>query len=116
MAIASINPATGETLKEFAAINSRQIEEKLAKAESAFRSYRETSFSQRATWLNTAADLLEKEKTTLAPTMTFEMGKLIHAAEDEIVKCARGCRFYAENAERFLAEQKIETGNAHNSV
>src|SRR5438045_3484965 len=116
MAIASTNPATGEIVKEFAAINSRQIEEKLAKADSAFRSYRKTSFEQRANWLNAAADLLEKDKARLARTMTLEMGKLIKAADEEITKCARGCRFYGENAERFLTEQKIETESAHNFV
>src|SRR4051812_43691832 len=116
MAIASINPATGEKLKDFASINDREIEKKLAKADDAFRSYRRTSFAQRAQWLTATADLLEKEKPSLGRTMTLEMGKLVRAAEEEIVKCARGCRFYAENAERFLAEQKIETESADNLV
>src|SRR4051794_9117187 len=116
MAIASVNPANGETLKEFSAIGSREIEEKLEKAERAFRSFRKTSFEQRAKWLNAAADLLEKDKAQLARTMTLEMGKLLKAAEQEIVKCAGGCRFYAENAERFLTEQKIDTESAHNFV
>ena len=116
MAIASINPATGETVKEFAAISLRQIEEKLAKADGAFRSYRKTSFQQRTNWLSAAAGLLEKDKAELARIMTVEMGKLLRAAEDEITKCARGCQFYAENAERFLTEQKIETESAQNFV
>jgi succinate-semialdehyde dehydrogenase/glutarate-semialdehyde dehydrogenase len=116
MAIASINPTTGEKWKEFSAIDSRQIEEKLAKAERAFESYRRTSFEQRATWLRSAADLLERRKDHLARTMTREMGKLLRAAEQEIVKCVTGCRFFAENAERFLTEQKIETETARNFV
>ncbi|HZE58386.1 MAG TPA: NAD-dependent succinate-semialdehyde dehydrogenase [Chthoniobacterales bacterium] len=114
--IASINPASGETVKEFTAIDSRQIEEKLAKADRAFRSYRKTSFEQRTNWLSATADVLEKDKADLARTMTLEMGKLLRAAEDEIVKCARGCRFYAENAERFLTERRIETESAHNFI
>ena len=114
--IASTNPATGETVKEFAAIDSQQIEEKLAKADRAFRSHRKTSFEQRANWLNAAANLLEKDKAELARVMSLEMGKLLKAAEQEITKCAGGCRFYAENAERFLAEQKIETESARNFV
>jgi succinate-semialdehyde dehydrogenase/glutarate-semialdehyde dehydrogenase len=114
--IASTNPTTGETLQEFAAIDSGEVEEKLRKADSAFQSYRKTSFGQRAGWLNSAANLLENDKTRLARIMTLEMGKLLRAAEDEIAKCAGGCRFYAENAERFLAEQKIETESAHNFV
>ena len=114
MAIASVNPSTGETLKKFTAIDSREIEEKLAKAQRAFQSHRKTSFAQRAGWLNAAADLLEKEKARLARIMTLEMGKLLGAAEDEIGKCVRGCRYYAENAERFLTDQKIETETGRN--
>jgi succinate-semialdehyde dehydrogenase / glutarate-semialdehyde dehydrogenase len=116
MAIASTNPTTGETLKEFSAIDGRQVEEKLAKADSAFHSYRKTSFGQRAAWLTAAADLLENDQARLARIMTLEMGKLLSAAEAEIAKCAGGCRFYADNAERFLVEQKIETESAHNFV
>ena len=116
MAIASINPTTGETLEKFTALDSAQIEEKIAAAAAAFGFYRKTSFAQRASWLTAAADLLEKQKAELAPTMTLEMGKLLRAAEDEITKCARGCRFYAENAERFLSEQEIETESARNFV
>jgi len=116
MAIASVNPANGETLKEFAAIDSSEIEEKLEKATRAFQSFRKTSFAQRANWLNAAADLLEKDKAQLARIMTLEMGKLLKAAEQEIAKCAGGCRFYAENAERFLTEQKIETESARNFI
>src|SRR5256885_1101955 len=112
MAIASTNPATGEIVKEFAAIDSRQIEEKLAKADGAFRSYRKSSFEERANWLSAAADLLEKEKAQFARTMTLEMGKLLRAAEDEIIKCVKGCRFYAESAERFVPQKEIPTETA----
>src|SRR5437016_2935908 len=116
MPIASINPTTGETLKEFAAIDSRQIDEKLASAGRAFQSHRKSSFEERANWLGAAADLLEKEKAQLARMMTLEMGKLLGAAEDEITKCVKGCRFYAENAERFLSQQEIPTETARNYV
>ncbi|HZE12193.1 MAG TPA: aldehyde dehydrogenase family protein, partial [Chthoniobacterales bacterium] len=116
MAIASINPTNGETLKEFAAIGSSEIEERIAAADRAFRWFRKSSFEQRANWLNAAANLLEQDKAQLARIMTLEMGKLLKAAEQEIVKCAGGCRFYAENAERFLTEQEIETESAHNFV
>jgi succinate-semialdehyde dehydrogenase/glutarate-semialdehyde dehydrogenase len=116
MAIACVNPTTGEKIREFSPIDSQELEAKIAKAERAFRSHRNSSFADRARWLNSAADLLEKEKSSLARTMTLEMGKLLRAAEDEITKCVRGCRFYAENAERFLAEQNIETESARNFV
>src|SRR5437763_3994069 len=116
MAIASVNPTTAEALKEFTPLDSRAIEGRLVNAESAFRLYRATSFEQRAAWLNGAAHWLEQGKSRLARMMTLEMGKLLRAAEDEIVKCARGCRFYAENAEGFLTEHQIKMESANNFV
>jgi succinate-semialdehyde dehydrogenase/glutarate-semialdehyde dehydrogenase len=109
MPIASINPATGETLKQFDALDSRQIEEKLAKAAAAFDQHRRTSFAQRAERMMAAAQFLEQEKEALARIITLEMGKLLRAGIEEITKCVRGCRFYAENAERFLADQSVPT-------
>lgn len=109
MPIASINPATGETLKRFDPLDSRQIEEKLARAASAFEQYRRTSFAERTEWMMAAAQLLEQEKEPLARIITLEMGKLLRAGIEEITKCARGCRFYADNAEHFLADQTIAT-------
>ena len=107
--LASINPATGETVKQFSALNSAQIEEKLAKAVCAFERHRRTSFAQRAHWMNAAAQLLDLEKERLARIITLEMGKLLRAGIEEVTKCARGCRFYAGNAERFLANQNVPT-------
>ncbi|MEY2560732.1 MAG: succinate-semialdehyde dehydrogenase / glutarate-semialdehyde dehydrogenase, partial [Verrucomicrobiota bacterium] len=109
MAIASVNPATGETLKEFSALDSAQIEEKLAKAANAFERYRRTSFAERAARLTAAADLLEQAQQQLARVITLEMGKLLRGATDEVLKCAKGCRFYAEKAEGFLSDQVIPT-------
>jgi succinate-semialdehyde dehydrogenase/glutarate-semialdehyde dehydrogenase len=109
MPIASINPTTGETLKEFSVLGSAQIEEKLAKATHAFDRHRRTSFGQRAEWMMAAAQLLEQEKEGLARIMTLEMGKLLRAAAEEVTKCAKGCRFYAENTERFLADHVVQT-------
>lgn len=109
MPIASINPATGETLKEFSALDPGQIEEKLAKAAHAFDRHRRTSFAQRAKRLLAAAQLLDQEKEQLAKIITLEMGKLLRAGVEEVTKCVRGCRFYAENAERFLTDQIIPT-------
>src|ERR1700704_2556438 len=116
MPIASIDPTNGATLKTFSALDAPQIEDRLANADGAFETYRRTSFAQRANWLNEAANLLEHEKAQLARIMTLEMGKLLRAAEEEIIKCVKGCRFYAENAERFLAEQEIPTETARNYV
>jgi succinate-semialdehyde dehydrogenase/glutarate-semialdehyde dehydrogenase len=116
MPIASINPTTGESLKEFSALDSTQIEEKLSKAAVAFERHRHTSFARRGEWMMAAAQLLEQEKERLARMMTLEMGKLVRAAGEEITKCAKGCRFYAENVERFLADHVIQTGAARSYV
>jgi len=107
--IASINPATGETLKEFNALNAAQIEEKLAKAAHAFARHRRTPFAQRAEWMMAAAQLLEEEKERLGRIITLEMGKLLRAAIEEVEKCAKGCRYYAENVERMLRDVDIPT-------
>jgi succinate-semialdehyde dehydrogenase/glutarate-semialdehyde dehydrogenase len=62
------------------------------------------------------AAILDQEKEKLARTITLEMGKLFQAAQDEIVKCARGCRFFAENSERFLEDEPAQTDAARSYV
>jgi succinate-semialdehyde dehydrogenase / glutarate-semialdehyde dehydrogenase len=110
MAIATTNPATGEVLKTFEPLTTAQIEQKLQLASSAFREHRRTSFTERAAKMMRAAEILEKEKDECARLMTLEMGKPLKAAVAEALKCANGCRYYAENAERFLADETVETG------
>jgi succinate-semialdehyde dehydrogenase / glutarate-semialdehyde dehydrogenase len=110
MAIASVNPTTGEVVKTFEPLTAAQIEGKLQRAASAFRAHRRTSFSDRAAKMLRAADLLEKEKDDCAHLMTLEMGKPLKAAVAEALKCATGCRYYAEHAENFLADEDVETG------
>ncbi len=110
MAIATINPATGEMVKSFEPLTAAQIEQKLQLAASAFRSHRRTSFAERTSKMMRAAEILEKEKDDCAQLMTLEMGKPLKAAVAEAVKCATGCRYYAENAEKFLADEIVETG------
>src|SRR5437588_8878645 len=109
MAIASINPATGEKLKEFAPHSDVEIEKTLRQAATAFEKYRGESFPRRAQLMMSVATLLEREKKELARTMTLEMGKLLRDSVAEIEKCARGCRYYAENAERFLEDEVAQT-------
>jgi succinate-semialdehyde dehydrogenase / glutarate-semialdehyde dehydrogenase len=116
MAIASINPATGETLKEFTAFTDDEIEKRLKRAERAFTHHRRRPFAKREQLMMAAASLLEQEKDKLARTMTLEMGKLFRAALDEIAKCVRACRFYAENAERFLEDEAAQTDAARSYV
>jgi succinate-semialdehyde dehydrogenase/glutarate-semialdehyde dehydrogenase len=116
VAIASINPATGETLREFRSLTEAELEEKLGAAERALRIHRGTKYSERAAILLAAAELLEQEVDSLARTITLEMGKPIGAARDEVRKCAGGCRYFAENGERFLEEEMIQTAAARSSV
>ena len=109
MTIATTNPTTGETLKTFTPDSDALIEQKLQKAADAFQKWRRTSFAERAKRLNKAAALLEERKDALGRLMTLEMGKLRKAAVGEIEKCANGCRYYAENAERHLAPEEVKT-------
>jgi succinate-semialdehyde dehydrogenase/glutarate-semialdehyde dehydrogenase len=110
MAIATINPATGQVIKSFEALTAAEIEAKLQKAIETFASYRHVPFAQRAQWMLKAASILENEKEAFAKVMTTEMGKTLRSAVDEAAKCAWVCRYYAENAERFLADEVVETG------
>jgi succinate-semialdehyde dehydrogenase/glutarate-semialdehyde dehydrogenase len=116
MAIASVNPATGERLKEFSSFNDAEIERRLEQAERAFNRHRREPFANRAQLVLGAAALLEHEKDKFARIATLEMGKLLRAAVEEIEKCARCCRFYAENAERFLEDELAQTGAGRSYV
>src|SRR5258707_13922879 len=109
MAIASINPATGQLLKAFQPLSEVQIQAKLQRASEAFSRHRRTSFAEAARMMARVADILDAEKEAFGKTMTTEMGKPFRSAVEEAVKCACACRYYAENAERFLADEVIET-------
>lgn len=109
MAIASINPATGETLKTYSPLSEAQIESALAQAEREFVAYQKVPFSQRRAWLHRAADILIKQKDDLGKLMTLEMGKTIGSAIAEVEKCAWVCRYYADEAEGFLQDEPAQT-------
>jgi succinate-semialdehyde dehydrogenase/glutarate-semialdehyde dehydrogenase len=108
--IASINPATGETLRTFESLSDPQIDAAIQRADGAWRAYRRTPLADRARWLSAAADILEREKDRLGRIMTLEMGKPIGAARAEAAKCALGCRYYAEHGERLLADEPLNAG------
>jgi succinate-semialdehyde dehydrogenase/glutarate-semialdehyde dehydrogenase len=110
MAIATTNPTTGEVLKNFVPLTAAQIEQKLQLAVTAYDQHRRSSFADRTGKMMRAAEILEQEKDECAHLMTLEMGKPIKAAVAETLKCAVGCRYYAENAEKFLADEIVETG------
>ena len=116
MPLASINPATGEKLKEFSPFDDAEIENRLSRADKAFRNYRRTTFTERAELLHAVTELLFQEKQTFAEIITLEMGKLFRDSVAEIEKCARGCRFYAENGARFLEEEPAQTDAAESYV
>ncbi|MCW2580645.1 MAG: gabD [Blastococcus sp.] len=102
MAIATINPATGETLTTFEPLSDDALEEKLARAATAWASYRRTSPQQRAGWLRAAADVLDADTDAIAELMTTEMGKTLAAARAETGKCATALRWYADHGPALL--------------
>ena len=109
MSIASINPATGETLATFSPLSDSDIEACLQRAVKAFEVNRARSFAERAERMRRAGDLLEERQREYGRLMTLEMGKPIRAAMAEAAKCALVCRYYAEHAEQFLADEHIAT-------
>ena len=109
MPIATINPATGETLRTFDPLTDAELDDKIAHAARTFQTYRRTSLDERAAWLLRAAEILEAEQGAFGRLMTTEMGKLVKAGGEEAVKCAWGCRFYAEQAPRMLADTPAQS-------
>jgi succinate-semialdehyde dehydrogenase / glutarate-semialdehyde dehydrogenase len=107
--IASINPATGETLRVFEEHSHAQIEWRLELASTLFKSHRRTTFRQRAGYLIRAAEILESERHKFALIMTTEMGKTLASAEAEAGKCAWACRYYADHGEPALADEMVRT-------
>jgi succinate-semialdehyde dehydrogenase/glutarate-semialdehyde dehydrogenase len=109
MPIATVNPSTGEVIKSFEPLTDAQLEAKLQKAANTFLTYRNVPFSERARMMMKAAAIIDAEKENYARVMTTEMGKTYRSAVDEAAKCAWVCRYYAENAENFLADELVET-------
>src|SRR5215472_11706682 len=109
VSIESINPATGEVIERFQPFSENQINQALDAAREAFRGWRATTFAERSAALKRVASYLREHKTALARYATLEMGKPIVEAEAEVEKCAWNCDFYADNAERFLSDQPVES-------
>jgi succinate-semialdehyde dehydrogenase / glutarate-semialdehyde dehydrogenase len=108
VAIATINPATGQTVKTFDEMSEADVERCLAAAATAHASYRLTSFADRAGWMRRAADILDDERDQVGAMMTTEMGKTLTAAKAEAAKCATACRYYADHAAEFLADEPAD--------
>src|SRR6476620_7991674 len=109
MAIVSVNPATGELLRSFESLSDSAIEAKIQTAANRFPRFRKLPFADRARMMSKAADILEADKEALGRLMTTEMGKTLSSAIAEAAKCATAWRYYAENAERFLVDEVVET-------
>src|SRR5208337_4016069 len=116
MAIATINPATGEVVKRFDALTDAQVDDKITTAAAAFHSFRKTPFADRTRWMTKAAEILESDKEAIGRLMTLEMGKTLLSAIAEAEKCAATCRYYAENAARFVADEPIATSAAKSFI
>jgi succinate-semialdehyde dehydrogenase/glutarate-semialdehyde dehydrogenase len=115
MPIATVNPATGRTVKTFEPMDAAAVQERIARAESAFQEHRETDFATRAARMRAAADLLDEERDDIARTMTTEMGKTLAAARAEAAKCAKAMRWYAEHAEELLADEHPDPADVEDS-
>ena len=110
MPYATINPVTGETIQTFPSLTDDEVQEKLRLAHTAFQSHRRTPLAERASKMTRAADILDAEKVRIAETMTLEVGKTFLSSVQEVEKCALACRYYADNAGRFLADQPCDIG------
>jgi succinate-semialdehyde dehydrogenase/glutarate-semialdehyde dehydrogenase len=112
MPIASVNPATGETIETFAAHDDAEVQRRITEAADAAEALRDTTYSQRAEWMKAAADLLEADVESAAKMITREMGKPIAQSRGEVLKCAKNMRYYAEHAESFLAAEFLADPSA----
>ena len=108
MAIAVINPATGETVRTYEPLSEAELEQRLAWAATAFASYRHTDFVERAAWMRTAGEILDRDCEAVARVMTAEMGKTFLSAQAEVRKCAMACRYYADHSAEFLADEPAD--------
>ncbi|HUP47681.1 MAG TPA: NAD-dependent succinate-semialdehyde dehydrogenase [Thermoanaerobaculia bacterium] len=109
MAIATVNPATGETLATFEPLTGEEIDRKIGNAAAAFEVNRRRGIDERALRMQRTAALLEERADAYGRLITTEMGKPLGAAVAEVRKCALACRYYAENAARFLADEHIDS-------
>src|SRR6266568_9605565 len=116
MAIATVDPATGKTVRTFQPHTEAQVEEKLARALAGARLQRELPVTERAKRMGRAAHVLQARREELGRLMTLEMGKLKNAALAEVDKCALGCRYYADHGAAFMADEPVKTDAARSMI
>jgi succinate-semialdehyde dehydrogenase / glutarate-semialdehyde dehydrogenase len=109
MPLDAVNPATGETIKIYDEMTPQQTADAVEEAHAAWRSWRKTSFSERALPMKKAASILRERKDAFAKLMALEMGKPFKQGVAEVEKCALGCDYYAEHAEAHLADEEVKT-------
>ena len=112
MAMATINPTTGLTEKEFELHDAEEVERRIALAQSAHEILKSMSYAERAKLMHIAADLVEADIDETAKMLTVEMGKPIAQSRAEVLKCAKNMRFYADNSEAFLAPEPMTEPSA----
>jgi succinate-semialdehyde dehydrogenase / glutarate-semialdehyde dehydrogenase len=112
MPIATINPATGETVETFQAHDDVEVERRITQALEAHLTLRDTTYAQRAEWMIASAEVLEADVENAARMITLEMGKPIAQSRGEVLKCAKNMRYYAEHAESFLAAESLSDPSA----
>ena len=113
MPIATINPATGETVRSFDALSENEVAARLDRAARAFQQWRVTPVGDRAAVVARAGEILEQDKDRYGRLMTLEMGKPLKAAVEEAAKCALACRYYAEHASAFVAPKHVDGDEVH---
>lgn len=115
MSYQSVNPFDGKTLKIFDELNDKQLEKSIATAATCYETWRHKTYAERAAIVAKVGVLMEKHADELSRTMTLEMGKRTSEAHGEVAFSARILAYYAKNAERFLAPQKLHPthGEAH---
>lgn len=116
MRFQTINPATNKVIRTYTYQDKTTLLAALETADSTFRTWRNTAFSERKDCLNRLAALTEENLDELAALITQEMGKPITEARSEIKKCASLCRYYAETGEALLQPKSIKTDNAKSYV
>jgi succinate-semialdehyde dehydrogenase/glutarate-semialdehyde dehydrogenase len=112
----SSNPATGQLIREYQTMSDAQAAEVLERVHETFQSWRTTPLAERKRLMHKAAELLLDRKNEMADLATQEMGKVRKEGIAEVEKCAWVCRYYADEAERMLADQEVETDQARSFV
>ncbi|WP_313376809.1 NAD-dependent succinate-semialdehyde dehydrogenase [Chishuiella sp.] len=107
--IKSINPFNNELVKEFEVMSNDQVDQIVDKADEAFKSWKNTSFDERAKIIHKVASIMRDRKQELGKLATLEMGKLLRESIYEVELSANIFDYYADNAEKFLADHLLET-------